>query len=76
MHMPTGRNMPKTISIEDLRKLKKNPESMSRPAVEDGKRKSPDSFVILLDENEPSAPPSPEGIADAVSQHRSNHSRR
>jgi hypothetical protein len=68
--------MSKTISIEDLRKLKKKPETISRPSIEDGERKSPDSFVILLDENEPSASPPPEGAADAVSRHRSSHSRR
>jgi hypothetical protein len=68
--------MSKTISIEDLRKLKKKPKTMSRPAVEDGERKSPDSFVILLDENEPSASPPPEGTTDAVSRHRSSHSHR
>jgi hypothetical protein len=67
--------MAKTISIDSLRKLKKNPDTVSRPMVEDHGCKSPDAFVILLDENKQSVTPSSEDTAEAVSQNRGNQQR-
>ncbi len=67
--------MSKTISIDALRKSKKGTQPIPRPAVEDHGCKSPDAFVILLDEKEQSAPSSPERASDAVSHNRAKHFR-
>jgi hypothetical protein len=67
--------MSKTISIDALRKTKKGAQTIPRPAVEDHGCKSPDAFVILLDEKEQSAPSSPESTSDAVPHNRAKHQR-
>jgi hypothetical protein len=56
--------MPKTISIDKIRHRKRSPEKNDRSGKDGAPPGSPFSYIILLDENDPTAANPPvKGIA-------------
>ena len=65
--------MAKTISIDALRKLKNESDTVPVPAASGRERRSPDSFVILLDEDGHADRPAVEHAKDPASQRRGSY---
>jgi hypothetical protein len=59
--------MAKTISIDEIRQRKSRPETTDRSGKNGAPLSSPFSYIILLDENDPTSPPAPD---KDISKHR------
>jgi hypothetical protein len=59
--------MAKTISINEIRQRKSDPEATDRSGKNGTPLSSPFSYIILLDENDPTSVPP---LAETISKHR------